>query len=84
MLSREQKSLELKASDNIRDSCFLIENDESLRILIVIIQNKLHNGEFVYDFYHKILLEIFFDRLISSKQFDIFHVKEHIQPLHIN
>ena len=84
MLSREQKSLELKASDNIRDSCFLIENDESLRILIVIIQNKLHNGDFVYDFYHKILLEIFFDRLISSKQFDIFHVKEHIQPLRIN
>ena len=76
-LSREQKSLEVKASDNIRDSCFFVENS------IVIIQRKLHNGDFVCDFYHKILLEDFFDTFISSKQFDIFHVKGHIQPRHI-
>ena len=50
-LSREQKSLELKANDNIRDSCFLVENG------VVIIQSKLFNGNFVCDFYHKILLE---------------------------
>ena len=75
--SREQKSLEVKGSDNIRDSCFFVENS------VVIIQRKLHNGDFVCDFYHKILLEDFFDTFISSKQFDIFHVKRHIQPRHI-
>ena len=35
------------------------------------------------DFYHKILLEDFFDTFIPSKQFDIFYVKSHIQPRHI-
>ena len=63
---REQKSLELKASDNIRDFCFLVENG------VVIIQSKLHNGDFVCGFYHKILLEDFLDTLIPPKQFDIF------------
>ena len=76
-LSREQKSLELKTTDNIRDSCFLVENS------VVVIQSKLHNRDFVCDFYHKILLEDFFDTFISSKQFDIFYVKHHIQPRHI-
>ena len=76
-LSIEQKSLELKASDNIRDFCFLVENG------VVIIQSKLHNGDFVCDFYHKILLEDFFDTFIPSKQFDIFYVKGHIKPRHI-
>ena len=76
-ISREQKSLELKACGNIRDSCFLVENG------VVIIQSKLHNGDFVCDFYHKTLLEDFFDSFISSKQFDIFYVKGHIQPRHI-
>ena len=46
-LSRKQKSLELNASDNIRDYCFLVENS------VVIIQSKLHNGDIVCDFYHK-------------------------------
>ena len=76
-LSREQKSLELKASDNIRDYCFLVENG------VEIIQSKLHNGDFVCGFYHKVLLEDFFDTLIPSKQFGIFYVKGHIQPQHI-
>ena len=76
-LSIEQKSLELQASDNIRDSCFLVENG------VVIIQSKLHNGDFVCDFYHKILLEDFFDTFIPSKQFNIFYVKGHIKPRHI-
>ena len=75
-LSREQKSLELKASDNIRDSCFLLENG------VVIIQSKLHSGDFVCDFYHKILLEDFLDTFIPSKQFDIFCVKGHTQLRH--
>ena len=35
------------------------------------------------DFYHKILLEDFFDTFILSKQFDIFYVKGHIQTQHI-
>ena len=75
--SREQKSLEVKGSDNIRDSCFFVENS------VVIIQRKLHNGDFVCDFYHKILLEDFFDTFILSKQFDIFYVKGHIQTQRI-
>ena len=33
---------------------------------VVIIQSKLHNGDFVCDFYHKILLEDFFDTFIPS------------------
>ena len=73
-LSIEQKSLKLKASDNIRDSCFLVENG------VVIIQSKLHNGDFVRDFYHKILLEDFFDTFIPSKQFDISFVKDIKNP----
>ena len=76
-LSREQKSLELKTSDNIRDSCFVVENG------VVIIQNKLHNGDFVCDFYHKILLEDFLDTFVPCRQFDIFYVKGHIQPRHV-
>ena len=76
-LSREQKSLELKANDNIRDSCFLVENG------VVIIQSKLHNRDFVCHFCHKIHFEDFFDAFIPSKQFDIFYVKGHIQPRHI-
>ena len=76
-LSREQKYLELKASDNIRDSCFFVENG------VVIIQSKLHNGDFVCDFYHKILLQDYFDAFIPSKKFDIFYVKGHIKPQHI-
>ena len=70
--------MQLKASNNIRDSCFLVESE------IVIIQRKLHNGDFVCDFYHKILIEDFFDTFIPSKQFDIFYVKGHMQPQHIN
>ena len=76
-LSREQKSLELKTSDNIRDSCFIVENG------VVIIQSKLHNGDFVCDFYHKILLEDFLDTFVPCRQFDIFYVKGHIQPRHV-
>ena len=71
-LSREQKSLEFNASDNIRGSYFLVNNG------IVIIQSKLRNGDIVCDFYHEILLEDFFDTFIPSKQFDIFYVKAHI------
>ena len=76
-LSREQKSLEFNASDNIRGSYFLVNNG------IVIIQSKLRNGDIVCDFYHEILLEDFFDTFIPSKQFDIFYAKAHIQPRHI-
>ena len=76
-LSREQKSLEFNASDNVRGSYFLVNNG------IVIIQSKLRNGDIVCDFYHEILLEDFFDTFIPSKQFDIFYVKAHIQPRHI-
>ena len=68
-LSREQKCLESKASDNIRDSCLLVENG------VVIIQSKLHNGDFVCNFYYKILLEDFLDTFIQSKEFDIFLCK---------
>ena len=57
-LSRKQKSLELKTSGNIRNSCFLVENG------VVITQRNLNNGDFVCDFYHKILLEDFFDTLL--------------------
>ena len=60
-LSRQQKSLELKTTDNIRDSCFLVKNS------VVVKQSKLHNGDFVCDFYHKILLEDFFDTFIAPK-----------------
>ena len=76
-LSRQQKSLELKTTDNIRDSCFLVKNS------VVVKQSKLHNRDFVCDFYHKILLEDFFDTFIAPKQFNIFYVKRHIQPRHI-
>ena len=61
----------------MRDSYFLVENG------VVIIQSKLHNGDFVCDFYHKIILEDFFDAFIPSKQFDIFSVRGNIQPQHI-
>ena len=60
---------------SIRDS--LVQNG------VVIIQSKLHNGDLVCDFYHKILLEEFFDTSIPSKQCDIFYVKGYIQPQHI-
>ena len=45
----------------MRDSYFLVENG------VVIIQSKLHNGDFMCDFYHKVILEDFFDALIPSK-----------------
>ena len=76
-LSREQKYLELKVSDNIRDSCSFVENG------VVIIQSKLHNGDFVSDFYHKVLLQDYFHAFIPSKKFDISCVKGHIKPQHI-
>ena len=66
--------LEGLSSDSIRDSCFFVESG------IAIMQSKLHNGDLVCDFYHKILLEDFLDTFISSKQFDIFYVDGHIQP----
>ena len=65
-LSREQKSLELKASDNIRDSCFLIENG------VVIIQSKLHNGDFVCDFYRKNFFKTFLIHLSHPSNLIIF------------
>ena len=68
-LSREQKCLQSKASDNIRDSCLLVENG------FVIIRSKLHNGDFVCNFYYKILLEDLLDTFIPFKEFDIFLCK---------
>ena len=76
-LSREQTSLELKASDNMRDSYFLVENG------VMIIQSMLDNGDFTCNFYHKIILEDFFDAFIPSKEFDIFSDRGNIQPQHI-
>ena len=75
-LSREQKSLQLKASDNIRDSCFLVESG------IVIIQSKLHNGDFVCDFFIKYFLKTFLVHLSHLSNL-IFYVKGHIQLRHI-